>query len=67
MAQDTPCSACGATVIEEKIAYSHTIEGTDYIVEGVLAKACPGCGEQSFSPETITAIHELIEQNKVGS
>ncbi len=65
MAQRDPCSVCGATLREEQITYTDTVRGTNYAVEGVGALLCSECGVEHLSPETVLAVHELIERHQV--
>ena len=65
MVRHDACAVCGATLLVDTVTYTDTVAGKDYTVDGVLAQVCPECGVQHFSPETIVAIHESIEERQV--
>jgi YgiT-type zinc finger domain-containing protein len=60
----TICSSCGASVKEQNITYTQTIEGKVSIVEDVPALVCSQCGEICLTPETVNAIQDQIEHGQ---
>jgi YgiT-type zinc finger domain-containing protein len=56
------CSVCGARVRAETTTYVQEIEGHLAAVTEVPVQACPQCGEQYFSPETVDRLQRLLTQ-----
>jgi len=54
------CSVRGAHIREETTTYTQEIAGHLAVVTDVPVLACPQCGEQYFTPETVDRLQLLI-------
>jgi YgiT-type zinc finger domain-containing protein len=64
MTDHTRCSVCGAQVKEETTTYTQEIAGHLAVVSDVPVLACPQCGEQYFTPETVDSLQQLIARGE---
>jgi YgiT-type zinc finger domain-containing protein len=60
------CSVCGARVRPGTTTYAQEIEGRLAVITDVPVQACPQCGEQYFTPETVDRIQQLITHGPDG-
>ena len=56
------CSVCGAHVRDVTTTYIQEVDGQLAAVTHVPVQACPQCGEQYFSPETVDRLQRLLDQ-----
>ena len=54
------CSVCGAHVRPGTTTYTQEVDGRLAVVTDVPVQACPQCGEQYFTPETVDRLQRLI-------
>ena len=53
------------TMVERKVTYTVEVEGKLMVVENVPARVCLETGEQSFSPDTVERLQQMVwEQRK---
>jgi YgiT-type zinc finger domain-containing protein len=58
------CSVCGAQVRVETTTYVQELDGRLAAVSDVPVQACPQCGEQYVSPETVDRLQRLLTQTQ---
>jgi YgiT-type zinc finger domain-containing protein len=54
------CSLCQVHARQETTTYTQEIAGRVAMVTDVPVLACPQCGEQYFSPETVDRLKRII-------
>lgn len=64
MEKQSRCSVCGAHVHEQTTTYTQEVAGHFAVVTDVPVLACPQCGEQYFTPETVDALQQLIRRGE---
>ena len=60
------CSVCGARVRAGTTTYTQEVEGHLAVVTYVPVEACPQCGEQYFTPETVDRLQQLLAHGADG-
>ena len=60
MNEPISCSVCGAQVRYETTTYVQEVDERLTAVTDVPVQACPQCGEQFFSPETVDKLQQLL-------
>ena len=58
------CSLCDGRLREETSTYTQEIGGSIALVTDVPVLACPQCGEQYFTPETVDRLQALISDGR---
>jgi YgiT-type zinc finger domain-containing protein len=64
MSDQTRCSVCGAQVRAETTTYVQEIGGRLAAVTEVPVQACPQCGEQYFSSETVDKLQRVLARGQ---